>query len=266
MKKFKDYFGPEFQSTIIAPTVTVKSGSTTLSLLIDRKDKIAKASYQGPASPWFGSLCEIVLDKSVSELSRLSKNDWDKNFKEDQFYWDLKAETSDDFFFAPVELLKVGIKTFLGQEHQFKESDALVCRCFGVREKDVLAYMREAEHPTVDDIGLKLKAGMGCRSCLPQLKRWMEAQEGTQKAHYYKEKSIATWLVEIDYMLSCFPEASEWKMEVASMKNQQVIINFEKDVSQKVEEDVAKKLQDFLSASVDAGLAFFLRRSLSRQR
>jgi hypothetical protein len=84
------------------------------------------------------------------------------------------------------------------------------------------------------------------------------------QAHFYKEKPRAHWLLEIDYMLSCFPEAADWKMEIESFQGTQVSILFDKKVSQAEEENVSIQLQDFLAAALDSDLSFFLIRNRQR--
>lgn len=86
-------------------------------------------------------------------------------------------------------------------------------------------------------------------------------ENASPRERVYKTKPIADWLLEIDYMLSCFPPAAEWQMQVESFKNRMVVITFKKDVSQKELEETGIELQRFLAAGVDEGLSFFLRRA-----
>lgn len=261
MTKFKDLLTSGVHRGILdSSSVQVKSSSSahTLFLRFDSKDVLLRAVYDGPADIWLESLCEISTKKSLNDLVHLCWKDWDEAFKEDQTYWDLKVEKSEEFFFASLELLKAALNSYRGREYLYKEPQALICRCFGVRENDVLDYIRSSEDPTPEGLAVASKAGMGCRSCVPQLTKWLSVNMPKTQNRFYKEKSRAHWLLEIDYMLSCFPEASDWNMEVKSFQGNQVTVTFNKSVSQREEEDVGLRLQDFLGASLDADLSFFL--------
>lgn len=260
MIKFKDFISGTHQGVLEGASVQVTSKSTshTLYLKFDSKDVLMKASYSGPNDVWLGSLCEVASQKTLNELIHLCWKDWDQAFSDDQTFWDLKTEKTEQFFFSAMELLKAGLNLFRGREYLYKESEALICRCFGVRENDVLSYIRSTDDPTPEGLATASKAGMGCRSCVPQLTKWLSVNMPKSHNRFYKEKSRAHWLLEIDYMLSCFPEASDWNMEVKSFQGHQVEISFKKSVSQREEEDVNLKLQDFLGASLDADLSFFL--------
>lgn len=262
MIKFKELITEKlYNSEIEFPSVSVKYNQHTLSIKFDSKDQVVNAGYTGSASPWMGSLCHMIMGKSLSELLQLSWGHYDDAFKDDQMYWDLKQEEEPRFINKQFEILKASLDVFRGREYLYQESSPLVCRCFGIRESDILDHLQTEATPTLDSLAKVSKAGMGCRTCVPQLKRWLVLHESKKHSHHFKNKPISEWLLEIDYMLSCFPESMDWKMEVRGMKNQQVSISFDKEVSQKEEERVAKELQDFLGAGLDADLAFFLRRA-----
>jgi bacterioferritin-associated ferredoxin len=191
----------------------------------------------------------------------LSLKDFTQAFRDDQDFWDLRQEESEKFLFAPLELLHAALDVFRGREYLYHQSSPLVCRCFGVRESDIVEHLTKEALPTLEGLARSTKAGMGCRSCVPQLKRWLVVEEARKSHHFYKEKPVAEWLLEIDYMLSCFPKSLDWKMEVLSFKKKQVIIGFDKEVGQREEEETGKELQDFLGASIDSDLGFFLSRA-----
>jgi bacterioferritin-associated ferredoxin len=266
MINFKDFISGLHNSQLESPSVQVSSkvSGHTLYLKFDNKDVLAKASYTGPTHPWLGSMCAIMNGKTLFEMTSLSFKDWDQAFEHDQTFWDLKAEKSEDFFFRPLELLKAALNVYRGREYLYKDSESLICRCFGVRENDVMDYVRSTDDPTPEGLATNCKAGMGCRSCVPQLTKWLSINLPKTQNHFFKEKSRAHWLLEIDYMLNCFPESADWKMEVKSFQGNQVSIHFDKIVSQNEEEEVSVRLQDFLGAALDSDLSFFL--ILNRQR
>lgn len=264
MKRFKELLtDPTLNCELpeASAEVTLKDSGHKLSLKFNSKDLILKASYTGESNPWLSSLCYLLLGKTLNEALAFNWSNWDAAFKEDQTFWDMKQEAADDFFQMPLELLRATLDSFRGREYLYQETSPLICRCFGIRESDVLDHLHKNENPTLDSLSGETKAGMGCRTCVPQLKRWVALNDQKKNSHHYKEKPISEWMLEIDYMLSCFPDALEWKMEVMGMKGAQVQISFEKEVSQREEEAQAKKLQDFLGAALGEGLAFFLRRA-----
>ena len=269
MKKFKDIISEgAFNKKMDDASVSMGLEAHTLYLRFDSKDIILNATYSGPQSMWLESLCYMIKDKTLNFAMQMNWSTFEQAFKEDQTFWDFRQETQDDFFCKPLELLKATLDVFRGKEYLYQETSPLICRCFGIRETDVLEHLQKNETPTLESLSGETKAGMGCRSCVPQLNRWVMLHEGKKHAHHYKDRPIVEWLLDIDYMLSCFPEAEAWKMEVMSFKRTQVLISYDKDVTQKEEEATAIKLQDFLGASVDAGLGFFLRRArhLSKAR
>ena len=263
MTNFRDFGLGLNQSEMENPSVKIslKSSSHILYFKFDSKDILVRATYLGSADPWVGSLCSIAQGQSLHQLSTFSMKNWIEAFEHDQTFWDLKSEKDDLFFFSPLELLQAGIDSYRGREYLYQEADPLICRCYGVRENDVLEYVRSTDDPTPEGLATVTKAGMGCRSCVTQLTKWLSIQKPKSQNHFYKEKSRARWLLEIDYMLSCFPEASDWKMEVKSFQGTQVMIQFDRDVSQIEEESISLRLQDFLSAGLDADLSFFLIRA-----
>lgn len=248
---------------MIAPSVKLNLHGTdqTLFLRFDTKDILKEASYLGKEDIWLASMCSIITEKSVHELQNLSLTDWDRVFGLDQFYLDLKHEVQDEFFFKPLEVLKASLAIYLGEDHVYRPMSPIVCRCFGVREADITQYFNETSDPSIEDLAKKTKASSGCRSCLAQIQKWMQFAGQNKNERIYKDKTKADWIIEIDYMLSCFPESLEWKMEVVEFKNSQVIISFDKVASQKEVEELNLKLQDFLGASVDSDLSFLLFRS-----
>jgi bacterioferritin-associated ferredoxin len=261
MTKFKDLLLENaFNHSIEFPSVSVSLDSHTLTLRFDSKDILLYAGYSGPSHPWLSSLCFLIQGKSLSDLLHMTMRTWEQAFRDDQSFWDFYQE-EESFFNPALELLKASIDVYRGREYLYQESSPLVCRCFGVRESDILEHLKKEEAPSLESLASLSKAGMGCRSCVPQLKRWLVIHDAKKLNHFYKEKSHADWLLEIDYMLSCFPQALDWNMEVKSFKGHNVIIGYNKSVGQVEEEITGKELQKFLGSSIDSDLGFFLKKS-----
>ncbi len=262
MKKFNDFFELQsYQRLIENPSAEVLNSLYKLQLRFDSKDILYQASYQGPINPWMSSLCYLIEGKTLGELGQFSKDNWKSSFKDDQSFWDFYQEEEELFIFWPTEILKAALDIYRGRDYLYKDTSPLVCRCFGVREKDILEHLQKEELPTLESLGNSSNSGMGCRTCVPQLKRWLTVNGAEKRERFFKEKSPANWVTEIDYLLSCFPHSLDWKMEVISFNQGVVVISFEKEVTQSDEESMGKELQRFLAAALDSDLSFFLKRA-----
>ena len=242
-------------------SATLNETEQTLYLRFDSKDVIVAASFEGKSTPWLTSLCFLLPGKNLAQALDLSWSDWEDAFKDDQSFWDIKEEASGDFLQPHLELLRAALDIFRGRDYLYHRMSPLVCRCFGVRESDLVDYLKKTDLPTLEGMGIETKAGMGCRSCVSQLKRWVTLPETKDQKHYYKERPISEWLLDIDERLSDFKGAQDWKMEIASFKKNVVLINYDKEVSQREEEQMALKVQTYFSGLVDSDLTFFLRRA-----
>ena len=261
MKKFKDLFQScAFNQPIAFPSVEVTLNQNTLQIKFDSRDVVVNAGYSGSVNPWLSALCHLIVGKKIDVISLFNWRHWVEEFNDDQTFWDLKQEQEDLFFNKSFELLKAALDIYSGREYLYQETGPLICRCFGVREGDVIEYLKKNDTVTLDGLCGETDAGMGCRACVPQLKRWVLLHGKEENNHFYKERAVVDWLLDVDFSLSQFPNSLDWKMEVQRMKGTQVTISFDKVVSQQEEEAVAKELQGFLTASVDPGLSFFLRR------
>jgi BFD-like [2Fe-2S] binding domain len=248
MTKFKDLFLQDFGRALPEKSsVDLQLDQHTFFLRFDSRERIEAASYSGPRDHWLSSLCFLLAGKNLPQAKKLSLLDWEQEFKDDQFFWEMREEISQDIFFAPLELLRASLDLYLGREFLYQESSPMVCRCFGIREID----LKDAT-----------KAGMGCRSCVPDIKRILSNAQAAKGLHLYKDEPRVNWILKIDAKLNLYPEAMDWKMEIESFKKNLVVISYKGTWPQLEVERVGKDLQRFLAEEVDLGLSFFLRRSL----
>lgn len=242
------------------PSVSVALNAHTLFIRFDSKDLVVNATYSGKPNPILASMCYMIQDKPLHELMKFSWQTWKDYFKDDQNFWDYILEEEEFFFHKAVELLRASLDVFRGREYLYKESSQLVCRCFGVREDDILNHLKFEKDATLDSLITATKAGMGCRSCVPQLKKWISHYELKQSKHFYKDKPMAHWLLLIDEALKEFPHKDSWHMEVDSIKGSQVVVSYFREASQSEEEKMNLELQSYLRDRVDTDFAFFLKR------
>lgn len=252
-----------FNKPLPDSSVSATYEGNTLHLRFDSRDVIVAASYEGAKDLWLSSLCELLKDMPLSEARMVTLSHWEKIWGHDQFFWDMKLEISDRIFHSALELLHTALDLYTGREFLYKEESPLICRCFGVREKDVVAFLNSSDDRTMEELSKVTKAGMGCRSCVPQLKELLKIP-GEEKKRYYKGRPVAEWIVDIETALKMFPYTVPWSLHVESMKGNVVMIAFDFEAGQKQEEEVGRKLQGFLSGAVDTDLAFFLARSRQR--
>ena len=262
MKRFKDFFiDTSLNISVEVPSVSVTLDPYTLTIRFNSKDVVIKAGYLGPLNPWMSSLCYLIQGRNLSELTEFSWKKWESVFQSDQTFWDHYDEERCKFIHKPLEILKASLNVYQGREDFYQEESPLVCRCFGVREKEIIDYLQTENNPSLESLGNVSKAGMGCRSCVSQIKRWFLIDEAKKNHRFYKDRPLVDWLLEIDRVLVKFPKSNDWKMEVSIFKGNQVTILFDKDVTQREEEITGTELQDFLGRSVDVDLSFFLRRA-----
>jgi len=57
-----------------------------------------------------------------------------------------------------------------------------VCACFGAGEKIIIETLRTQKLATAADIGVRLKAGTNCGSCLPELKALLQQHDASEIA------------------------------------------------------------------------------------
>jgi hypothetical protein len=267
MTNLRELFeGQRHRRELAFPSVTLalRGSGVSLSLKLDNRDTITDAAYTGDADPWYSALCELLPGRGLPQALEFSVKDFDEAFSGDQFYWDLRSERSGEVQWTELEHLRATLDLFRGRDYLYLPQSPLICRCFGVRESDLVEFMKSEERPTLELLGQKTRAGMGCRSCVSQLKRWLSSNAPETGARTFKQRPVAEWVLLVDEQLALHPARADWGLEVEGMRGNQVFIGYARDASQKEEEELALKLQGFLAAGVDPDLGFFLRRSRQR--
>lgn len=260
MTKFKELFlTNSFQRKLEFPSVIVslKEGQT-LSLRLNSKDIIQDVAFEGKSTPWLTSMCYLLLGKSLADAYNFSWSTWDETFKDDQSYWDFKNEEGSSFICTHLELLRAALDLFRGKESLYSVQGPLVCRCFGIREDTILAHLKNNEVATLESLTGETKAGMGCRSCVPQLSRWVAESVPQKFARYYKERPVSEWMLLLDETLQSLKEYQDFSMELVSFEKGMLLLEYKQTLSQKEEELLTKKIQDYLRG-VDPDLSVFLR-------
>ena len=262
MIKFKDLlFSSPFNKELEDPSVSVRAASShrELHIRFDSKDVIYSASYSGKANLWLEATCQLLKGMRFSEAVDFSWKNFDSAYGSEAFYWEQKSEALEQIKFESFELLRAALDLYRGREHAYDEVSPLICRCFGVRENDVLNFIRSEEVVTIEKLSELTRASMGCRSCLPQLKKLLNLPVEPER-RLIAGRSKADWILRIDEALKLFPFTKSWKLRPEEFSKNTVIISYEGEVSQTEEESVGKKLQGFLGSETTPELVFFLRR------
>src|SRR5690606_39064983 len=144
MTSFKEVItSDKYNRRLDFPSDSLSNGEQTLFLQFDSKDQLVNASYSGKKSCWLNVLCEIGVGLTLSELRSLAWDKYEDRFEKDQLFWDLRQEKEIDFFFKEYERFLEALGLFQGREYLYEEKSPLVCRCFGVREEEVLSYLNK---------------------------------------------------------------------------------------------------------------------------
>lgn len=262
MKKFSELCSEKaFNFPIEFPSTTVRNNSHALMLRFTSSDILSGASYLGDFDPWLSGMCNLIVGKNLTELLTFSLSDMKSAYQHDESFNEALKLMEKLFFYPHLELLKASLDVYRGQNHLYLKSSPLVCRCFGVRECDILSFLKKESFPSLEAFASFSDAGKGCRTCMPQLKKWLSYKDFKEHKRFYKNRAVADWLLEIENKLQEFSKYKEWNFVVRGLKEQQVTISFDKDVTQLEEEEMGVNLQGYLSGAIDPDLAFFFIRA-----
>ncbi len=178
MTRFKDLLQSALHfSHLPDAQVSAQLEGQKLHLKFDQKDVIQEATYEGVPDIWLSSLCSLINGMTLAEARLLDFSAWELAWKDDQLFWDLQQEISDKIFFPPLEMLHLALDIYQGREFLYQDESPLICRCFGVRTSDIVACVDSGKGQTLEAIGTVTKAGMGCRTCVPQIKELLPTEK-----------------------------------------------------------------------------------------
>ena len=235
MTSFRSLSHQHFTKALLAPTVVVEGYGFKLSLRFDKKENLLEARYQGEENVWFTSLCYFIEGRNFLDLKKINKNSLREVFGSDQDFLECFEDLNSKIMHPSFELLHLALDTYKGQLRTYKDHSKVVCRCSGATEEDIVAVIHEST--SLNELSLKSKAGLGCRSCIKQLEKYF----ARQKNRRFKDKTNATWIEELQNHLALFPESG---IEIQSFHNGLVTLSYPKKLSQREEEELTLKLQD----------------------
>ena len=165
------FFKPRNVGTIEDPDGVGEVGSLAcgdalkLTFRLDEQGRIAECKFQtfgcGSAIASSSVLTEMVIGKTVKEAEQITNQD----------IVDVLGGLPEEKMHCSVmgrEALEAAIASYRGEKPAVQE-DEIVCKCFGVTDREIERVARENNLATVDEITHYTKAGGGCGQCKHQI-------------------------------------------------------------------------------------------------
>jgi NifU-like protein len=176
-EKVKDHFlNPRNVGEIEAPDGAGEVGSLAcgdalrLTFKLDEKKRIRDVRFKtfGCASAIASSsaLTEIIKGMSLEEAGKVTNQDiadYLGGLPEEKMHCSVMGR----------EALEAAIANYRG-EKATKEDFEIVCKCFGVTDREIMKAIRENDLKTVEQVTYYTKAGGGCGQCHPKIEALIE--------------------------------------------------------------------------------------------
>jgi len=176
-EKVKDHFlNPRNVGEIEDPDGVGEVGSLAcgdalrLTFKLDKKKHIKDVKFKtfGCASAIASSsaLTEIIKGKTLEEAEKVTNRDIAEylgGLPEEKMHCSVMGR----------EALQAAIANYRGQEIT-KEEFEIICKCFGVTDKEIERAIRENDLRTVEQVTYYTKAGGGCAQCHPKIEAIIE--------------------------------------------------------------------------------------------
>lgn len=176
-EKVKDHFlNPRNVGEIEDPDGVGEVGSLAcgdalrLSFKLDENKRIKEVKFKtfGCASAIASSsaLTEIIKGMTLEEAERVTNQDianYLGGLPEEKMHCSVMGR----------EALEAAIANYRGQK-VVKEDFEIICKCFGVTDREIIKAIRENDLKTVEQVTYYTKAGGGCGQCHPKIEAIIE--------------------------------------------------------------------------------------------
>jgi NifU-like protein len=176
-EKVKDHFlNPRNVGEVENPDGVGEVGSLAcgdalrLSFKLDEQKRIKEAKFKtfGCASAIASSsaLTEIIKGMTLEEAEKVTNQDianYLGGLPEEKMHCSVMGR----------EALESAIANYRGQK-VVKEDFEIVCKCFGVTDREIIKAIRENDLKTVEQVTYYTKAGGGCAQCHPKIEAIIE--------------------------------------------------------------------------------------------
>ncbi len=171
-EKVKDHFmNPRNVGEIEDPDGFGEVGSLAcgdalrLTFKLDQEKRVKDVKFKtfGCASAIASSsaLTELIKGKTLEEAEKVTNRDIAEylgGLPEEKMHCSVMGR----------EALAAAIANYRGEKHE-KEEFEIVCKCFGITDKEIERAVRENNLHTVEQVTHYTKAGGGCESCHPKI-------------------------------------------------------------------------------------------------
>ena len=142
---------------------------------LDENKKIKEAKFQtfgcGSAIASASVLTEMVIGKTLEEAEKITNRDIAK-------YLDGLPEEKMHCSVMGREALEAAIANHRGIDIKKQLEGEVVCKCFGITDKEIERVIKENHLSTVADVTHYTKAGGGCESCHPKIEEIISNVQG----------------------------------------------------------------------------------------
>jgi NifU-like protein len=162
-----------------------------LTFKLDENKRIKEVKFKtfGCASAIASSsaLTEMIKGKTLEEAEKITNRDianYLGGLPEEKMHCSVMGR----------EALEAAIAHYRGQK-PVKEEFEIVCKCFGVTDREIIKAIRENDLKTVEQVTYYTKAGGGCAQCHPKIEALIEKvrkEMGQEGVHPKPEKKRLT--------------------------------------------------------------------------
>ena len=181
-EKLKEYFtNPRNVGEIENPDGVGEAGSLACGdalkfmFKLDQHNIIKEAKFQtfgcASAIASASALTEMVIGKTPEEAVQITNRDiadYLGGLPEEKMHCSVMGR----------EALEAAIAYSKGIDSKIKLEGEIICKCFGITDKEIARVIKENNLTTISDVTHYTKAGGGCESCHPKIESLIAAAHG----------------------------------------------------------------------------------------